>query len=272
MEAIIKRKRKLKKKMNDYISFKHSANAGDLIYSLPAIREIYRKTGKKAIIYQWLDQETKYWGEHPLGNKMFNKKMYEVCKPLIEDQEYVEKFEIWEGQQIHYDIDRVRDHKTALNLPYGDIRQWVMMYYPEMQASIGETWLRPKENPDIQNDLIVVNRTSRYRNQFINYEFINDYEGNIAFIGVLDEYADFVKEVPRAVYIKTDNYLQVRNLICQAKLFIGNQSSCFAIAEGLGLPRILEVCRTAPNVIPATRNGYLFLDQNCFEELFKMLS
>ena len=258
--------------MQEFISFKHSANAGDLIYSLPAIREIYRKTGLKANIYQWLDQETKYWGEHPLGNKMFNKKMFDVCKPLIEDQPYVNKFEIWDGQQINYDIDRVRDYKTALNLPYGDIRQWVMMYYPEMQSCIGETWISPKQNPKMQEDLVVVNRTSRYRNDNIDYEFIKEYEGKVAFIGVLEEYADFLKDVPKAVFIKTDNYLQVRNLLCQCKLFVGNQSSCFAIAEGLGVPRLLEVCRSAPNVIPATPNGHLFLDQTCFKELFKMLT
>lgn len=253
------------------VFFRHSANAGDLIYSLVAIRQAARMEGKRAVIYQLLNEPCKYWGaEHPIGDVMFNEYMLRICKPLVEAQDYVESLVEWDCHQVQFNIDLLREVDTskALGLPYGDIRQWVMMLYPELQSCIGEPWITIPQVP--QTDIILVNRTARYRNKSIRYEFLQDYDMPIGFIGVKQEYKEFQKEVPRAEYIRTNDLLQAAKVIKGSKIFIGNQSVCFAIAEGMGAPRILEVCPEAPNVIPSTPNGYLFRDQKGFEHLVKL--
>jgi hypothetical protein len=45
-------------------------------------------------------------------------------------------------------------------------------------------------------------------------------------------------------------------IISSCKLFIGNQSSSYAIAEQLKVPRLLEVFNQCPNVIPIGGEGY----------------
>jgi len=258
---------------DDNIFFRHMANAGDLIYSLPAIRQAVRNTGKKAVVYQLLNKPCKYWGaDHPIGDIMFNEYMLGICAPLVEAQDYIERIEVWDCHRWDYNIDLIREPEVckALGMPHGDIRQWVMMYYPELQSSIGEPWLELERPVQKSNDLIIVNRTARYNNQSIKYGLLNDLENPIGFIGVKDEFEQFQKWVPKAEYVKTKDLMEAARLISAAKVFIGNQSVCFAVAEGLGADRILEVCPEAPNVIPATPNGYLFRDQKGFEELVKL--
>jgi len=254
------------------VFFRHSANAGDLIYSLPAIRQATRITGKRAVVYQLLNEPCTYWGaDHPIGNVMFNEYMFNLCKPLLEMQDYIERFEIWDCHQVQYNIDMIREPEISkeLGMPYGDIRQWVMMYYPELQACIGEPWLVTGKNMDPM-DYVVVNRTARYNNHNIKYTSLQDHDVPVVFLGVRDEYKEFQKAVPRAEYVKTNDFLEAAKIIQGSKLFIGNQSSCFAIAEGLGSSRILEVCPEAPNVIPATPNGGLFRDQKGFNNLLQL--
>ncbi len=255
------------------IFFKHSANAGDLIYSLPGIRQAVRNTGKKAVIYQVLGKPCKYWGaDHPIGDIMFNQYMFNICAPLVEVQDYIERLDVWDCHTVHYNIDLIREEAVckALGMPHGDIRQWQMLLYPELQSCIGESWLELDRPVSQSNDLIIVNRTARYNNKEIKYGFLNDIQNPIGFIGVKGEFEEFQKWVPKAEYVRTKNLMEAARLIESAKVFIGNQSVCFAVAEGLGADRILEVCPEAPNVIPATPNGYLFRDQRGFEELVKL--
>jgi hypothetical protein len=60
-------------------------------------------------------------------------------------------------------------------------------------------------------------------------------------------------------------------LLNSCKLFIGNQSSTFAIAEGLKIKRMLEVFNTCPNVIPMGANGYGYINQHGFETLLNLI-
>jgi len=67
-------------------------------------------------------------------------------------------------------------------------------------------------------------------------------------------------KLPQLIYRPIDDFLEMAQVIKGSKLFIGNQSSPFALAEIMKVPRCLEVCPTAHNVIPTGANGYDFLD------------
>jgi ADP-heptose:LPS heptosyltransferase len=119
----------------------------------------------------------------------------------------------------------------------------------------------------------LVNRTSRYLNPAADYSILNQYATThpILFAGTLDEYAVFCLSVPSAKYAKVNDFMELTNLIANAKLFIGNQSMCYAIAEQLKTPRLLEVCLFAPNVIPTGANGYDWCHQEHFQVLLQQL-
>ena len=56
------------------------------------------------------------------------------------------------------------------------------------------------------------------------------------------------------------------------KVFIGNQSMCYALAEAMKAPRILEVCAFAPNCIPEGAGpAYDFLSQSAFEHYVEVM-
>src|SRR3954471_9043462 len=92
------------------ITYLHNCNSGDLICALPGMREIYRKYGKKAIICQVLDMPGHYMPGliHSVKNETgvqvtFNQKMFDMMRPLLLAQEYIEDFQIYTDQTI--DID-----------------------------------------------------------------------------------------------------------------------------------------------------------------------
>ena len=77
---------------------------------------------------------------------------------------------------------------------------------------------------------------------------------------------------PGVVYLSFRNHLDMATAIASCKLFIGNQSSCFAIAQGLDVPRVLEVCPVCCNVPIHGRNGYDVISQPLFEGWVKHLA
>ena len=70
------------------INFKHSGNAGDIIYSLPAL--ITLSKGRKANLYLRTNQPGNYGkNPHPLGGLMLNDKIVEMLQPLLLQQDYI---------------------------------------------------------------------------------------------------------------------------------------------------------------------------------------
>ena len=71
--------------------------------------------------------------------------------------------------------------------------------------------------------------------------------------------------------ITCNNFLEMAELIKNSKLFIGNQSSAFAIAEGLKVNRILEQSKDILNVYPLGKKGWIInkLNKNEFKKIIK---
>jgi hypothetical protein len=210
-----------------------------------------------------------------------NKKMFDMVKPLIESLDFIHSFEVYDCQKVAIDLDRCR--MMNVNIPYGDIRRWVMYADPELQADISEqvidiheSILKQKpslnfETGNLVKGQIIANRTSRYRNEAIHYGFLQHQPLRVYFAGTMEEYAEFQSHVPKAVYLPIKNFLELASYIAAAKVFIGNQSFCFSLAEAMKTPRVLEVCSFAPNVIPCGPNGFDFYTQESAEWLVNEL-
>ena len=125
------------------------------------------------------------------------------------------------------------------------------------------------EHPII-NNRIVIQRTFRFRNIYINYEFIKNYESAL-FVGIKEEYDDLKKQVPNLEFYEPKDFLEIAQIIKSSKFFIGNQSVCYPIAEALKVPRLLEASPEFPVVQPVGKDAFDFYFQPHFEKWFDYL-
>lgn len=245
---------------------------------------------------------------HPYGSVGVNRYAFDMLRPLVESQPYVSSLQEWKGETIAVDLDAIRGHIQVPVMPYGSITRWAGYAWPDMQADVSKPWIfsviehkqlnYPENNPDnfistcllpvdggglrlstgrICTDLvkqckgkIIINRTSRYQNGMIHYWFLREYAKDLMFAGLPEEHADFCKQWELDIpLLKINDFLELAIALRSCRYFIGNQSMCFALAEAMKIPRLLEVCPYAPNVIPCGDGGYDFLHQFSLEWMVK---
>lgn len=258
--------------MKDFIKFKTSSPAGDLISMLAGIKELCIKLDTKAIIYQRLNMTGIGYPNaiHPFKNDIgdevaMNEHMFDTLKPLLKEQWYIEDFIVYDGQEFNYDLDKVR-LQVFTNQPLGSINRWLFYVYPQMACDLSKQWLGVNIGEMSVRFDLVINFTYRYRNSVIDYTFLRKYEGRILFVGLKEEYEFFCKQWNLKVeYIEFLHLQSVAKLIAASKCFLGNQSVCFQIAEGLKVPRVLELSPLMPNVIPTGKDAYDFYHQDAVE-------
>lgn len=282
--------------MNDQIlTYFHAVNSGDMIAAMAGIKSLYQKFGKKALIYQQLNRPAEYYmgATHPIkdGDVMvtMNENQFNMLKPLICSQEYVEDFVVFKGEEVHVNLDKIRS-ETPVGLPFGHISSWVMLAFPQMDYNLANSWIdierasecfvKNKEgniSTESIDDKVLVNFTDRYRNHTINYFFLKKYETNLIFTGTEDEWLKFNKQwdlnIPR---LMVNDFLELAVSIKSCLFFIGNQSMCWNIANSMMHPRLLELSLMAPNCPPFIgewNRGYLFQNalEYYFEEMFDKL-
>jgi hypothetical protein len=243
----------------DCYSFKHSGNAGDIIYALPTI---YALSGKAPInLFLHLNQPSKALN-HPLGNVMLNEAMFERLTPLLLAQPQIMSCTPFTNQAIDYNLDIIRDYPFPLS--YGNIARWYFLTFA-INADLGRPWLQVKANTKV-NEYVIIARSRRYRAPNIDYSFLAKYD-KLLFVGLPEEFDDMRTIIPNITYRPVNNFLEMAEIIAGCKFFIGNQSFPFAIAEALKVKRLLEVCFQCPNVSVEGLNGFDFCYQPQFEKL-----
>lgn len=269
--------------MNKTFTFKGGAfYSGDLLYLLAGIKTACDKQQAKADIYLWLDRPVKAYdgAQHPYHGSGINDYAYQMLKPLVESQSYVSSLQVFSGQKVAVDLDELRT-KTIAPMPYGSIMRWAGYAWPDMQCDASKSWIDYKIRGDMDLFMIpevagktagkiIINRTSRYQNGMIHYWFLREYAQNLIFAGLPEEHAEFCKQWEIDIpLLKVKDFLELAVALKHCRYFIGNQSMCFALAEAMKIPRLLEVCPYAPNVIPCGEHGYDFLHQFSLEWMVK---
>lgn len=267
--------------MHPNISIKHSFNAGDLISLLPGMSNLFRTQGIKFNIFQRLNLEAYYYenATSPIVNvagKMvcMNEEMFARLSPLIQSQEYIERFEVFNGQMYDLNLDATRD-SNWIPIPNGQIHHWSWSLCPELSCDLSKQWISVSENnlyKEQYSDKIIINRTHRYNNPYINYFFLKQYKDNVAFVGVNSEYEKFCKDFELDIpLVKSDNFYQLAQIINSAKGFLGCQSFLWHVADAMKVHRILELCTEYPNTFPTGANGHGFYHQKNLELYFSKL-
>jgi hypothetical protein len=238
------------------MNVKHSGSCGDCIYSL--IYTDYLYNFKVEIIHYYLDI-TPTIDHCKDGDKLrLTKEQAEALIPLIQAQTGIGSCQIFNGEKIDLDLDNFRHHNdlTVSSLP----AKYIEFFYG--YADYTQPFIQVPVIPTVLDNSLVVCRTARYRQPAINYRFLNQYHPT--FVGLLEEFKDFKKQCPHATWRTTKDLYEAARIIQSARLFVGQPSACFAIAEALKVPRVMETFRS--NVYPV--GGVLAVqafDQGYFE-------
>lgn len=268
--------------MSGFIRFKHWGPTGDLLSCLPGIKKVCQDTGGKAIIMQRLNVLPIYYeGAIPAtfdekGNAVaMSAGQWEMLVPLLNKQDFIDHVEVWEGQKFDVDLDVIRETRTT-PMPHGDLYFWQQLVYFQMATDFSKPWLDVSvigfdHMAAISEGSIIINLTERYRNQLVTYYFLKEYESKLIFAGTENEHKIFCESynltIPRLL---VNNFLELGQAIKACKFFLGNQSMCYHIAEGLGKKRLLEICPAVANVWPHTPDGFPYMQQPLLEMYFKM--
>jgi hypothetical protein len=259
----------------------HHYNSGDLISILAGLQAFHKETGRKTIIYQFLNLPAFYYDgtNHPTKHDGYqvcmNQEIFDMMKPLLLEQEYIEGFEVYKGEAVDLDFQITRDRKY-IPMPYGDIYHWSWTVFPQLACDLSEKWLgihKKMDALDIYLNKIVVNFTERYRNPYITYYFLRQYQKNIIFLGNIEEHKKFCEQWDlKITHVTVENFVELAHLIDNCKFFLGNQSFCFHVANAMKMPRILEVCSQFPNTLPNGKDGYSFIYQDALTFYFDKLN
>jgi hypothetical protein len=235
------------------ITFSHGGNVGDLLAALPALIDLAK--GEPATLYLKTNQpalsgKARMTGEYAAS-----------LLPLLQRQPYLAHVALWRGEPVDMELDAHRTFPFPFHL--GDIAR-----YPTLThlccPDFSRPWLHAEAKP---NNWIVVNRTARYHNPAISYAFLRDWR-DVRFVGLVSEYVAWRKDFQArgVLYEGTANYWELAKVIRGCRVFIGNQSSAFQVAQGLMVPRVLEGCPTCCNVAIHGRAGYDAFSQEMFEK------
>ena len=243
-----------------YTTFLHSGKAGDIIYSLPTVMELNRHAGNISMYLNIIQPHNNKIDKH------FGQKAVQMLIPLLEHQSYISRCSLYNNESYEINLDAFRN--IPILLDRNSLARWYFFAF-NVHPDLDKPWLEAETLPEFK-DKIIITRSKRYKNPNISHGFLNQYD-DLIFIGLDQEYKNISKEIRNIQHVKVNDFLEMANIINSCRLFIGNQSFPYAIAEALKVSRLLEVSLDSPNIIPYGPNGYDFLYQDAFEELVKEL-
>lgn len=195
--------------------------------------------------------------------------MLAAIKPLAEAQPYIKEMRMIEdGESVDWASAGFRRADYQHGNTLFDAHLNHLIRTKDMGAGFNalSKWL---EVPQVKkHDRIVIARSGRHRNlSFPWAEVVHKYSHRLLFVGLRHEWREFIGHFGYVDYAPTENMLQVAQVIAGTELFIGNQSSPNAIAEGLKVNMIQEVSLHAPDCIYRRDNA-----QHCYDGIVMLPS
>lgn len=195
--------------------------------------------------------------DNPMCKPITPLKRLNAIKPLMESQWYVDRMDVWSGEEITYDAATFRNG----GIPYGKSLAELHAEWVNVKISL-DPWLIIEPNNQYKGK-IVINRSARHWNPLFPWrDVLQHFKGDdLVFIGLPDEHImlqnEYGVKLPR---IPTDDLLQCAQIIAASKLFIGNQSSCANLALGMGHPMLLETSITSLDCVLPRDNVHYCVD------------
>lgn len=225
-------------------TYRHAGDCGDLIGFLPVIRHF-----GGGILYI---EAAPYTRQRLTPDKWFGLDL------LLKEQPYIADVQPWQGQRVGVNGNDFRSNMSRA-LRRGEGRQkalvdWMLETHGVPLNAKNEAWLTVKPEVVAQ---VIINRTGPGRQPHQIYHNPNfpwhrvwqKYHKNAVFIGLPQEHEIFCATCGEVPYHPTKDFYEAARVIAGASLFIGNQSACFWIAEGLKKPIVLEVWPQGANCL-----------------------
>lgn len=196
--------------------FSHSGKFGDLIYGMPAMRAL---GGGKL----WLHPDDS------ISGYQFSEIDLNVIAPLMLAQDYISDVALTtRGVKPGHDLDLFRKNwRSGKPITYHHLKAF------GLPDSLGiQKWIDVP--PSSQIAPVVINVAFRYMtDQFPWKKVVKAYGDQAVFIGLECEHARFCHEFGEVQHHRTDDMLEAAQVINECDLYIGSQSSCLALAQGL---------------------------------------
>jgi hypothetical protein len=219
-------------------TFKHSGSIGDVLYALAAVRALGGGVFK-------FDRYSGAWWWGVYGDPVAQ------AWRLLDRQPYLDLVDwLAPGEPYDYNLDCFREVFAGETWTPSGIHLGRCHGMPLglSNAAWAEPWLMNVEPKRIAR--VVLQRTARYRSPYFRWEaFLADHKGEVAFVGMPAEHADFVRRFGYVPHYPTEDLYDVARVVAGCELYAGNQSSPFAIAEGLKKPALLELWPFLPNCL-----------------------
>jgi len=252
--------------------FKHSGTFGDILYGMPIVKyfkggEYYLHLGQ----VDWIGQH--YYNSPPAEYHQgrMNQKDYEFMKRFMEAQDYITAFKVLDPNtaEITHNLDRFRPY--FVNHPANYVKTYALswgipaMTDPQVALELEQApWFTVPEPRKISGKPIVINRSPRgfcapgVRDRWIEWRDRKENEQSV-FVGLESEHQAFEELVGcKLDHAKTNDLLEVAEVIAGAELFMGNQSMGLALAQGLGVTYQFEIRQD----LPLDRNESYFPDSH----------
>ena len=206
----------------------HSGMVGDLIYALPTIRAL----GGGIL---------RIFSRRP--RTLMTPALAASIVPLLRAQSYVQDAQ-YSPAKGEIDLDIWIQHaETGVNLA-----DMVLRAFGLSTAERNRPWLTVSEPKPVAR--VVLHRTPRYRNPAFPWRrVLEKYGSEAVMVGYPAEHAVFTQEVGPIPFYQTRDHLELAQVIAGGELFVGNQSSPYAIAEGLKKRTVQETSPDYPNCI-----------------------
>lgn len=242
--------------MSKRLIFKHSGRLGDIVYSLPLVKKMAEMAGESVEYYIPSDVPSRLGQDvfHPGGELLVGPGLFAFIAPLLEVQPYLKKVHFVKSAELpadYLDLDAFKH--SGLNLKGGLIQGWYRKAFG-VAFPIEAPWLTlPGSGTQAQAPTfnVLVGRTTRFCNTSINYAFLDSIE-KVGFIGLKYEYEDFIERhgLRSVQHVPVTDALDMARRMQDCRVYVGNQSVNFAIADGMKIPRALEAFEPAPVASP----------------------
>jgi hypothetical protein len=242
------------------IKVKHSGHIGDVIYSLPSVAAAAEEFQEKVTYYLHQDViiGTDYDGGIP--KPAISRKLAEFIKPLLDAQPYIDSCVIFdEGPNFHIpincDLDQFRE--LPINHRFGHLPLHYM-HLGGMFFDYAKPWLsvRGQDKNKHYKDRIIVGRSTRNYDTAIDYAALKPYVDAMEFIGTDEEYEAMRRALPKIKRLKVRDAYETACVIASSRLYIGNSSFNFAVAEGLKKNRLFEMNVQSQSLMPCGNVDY----------------
>ena len=226
-------------------TFRHSGARGDLVYGLSAVKAMGGGT-------LYLNRGEKCHFGIPMGDAEF-----EGVRRFLKAQPYVDEVLDWKGEPVDCDMDEFR----RLRLDYNLLSDAQQMCFGVSNGD-AEPWLEAEPVPAGE---IVVGRSERYHGPF-DWDVLRPWTDRCVFVGSKAERDGFMERTGMDIRLAdTPTWAELAGVIRAAKLFVGNQSLAYSMAEAMKVPRVLETYAACPNCDPRGSDCQVVLTKEMVE-------